>query len=111
VLLGVAFGLVCVRWLRTANRPLKEVDTTVQIGITLCVGYLTFFTAQFVLEISGVLACVSAGIVVSWLAQVKAIMLTWRVVVLIVLVLAVVVTSSGLVVSAGIRRVCYLSSS
>lgn len=68
IALGIGFGLLCVRWLRTANRPLKEVDTIVQIGITLSIGYLTFFTAQYFLEISGVLACVSAGVICAWLS-------------------------------------------
>eukprot|EP00600_Ochromonadales_sp_CCMP1393_P001641 CAMPEP_0174982048 /NCGR_PEP_ID=MMETSP0004_2-20121128/16250_1 /TAXON_ID=420556 /ORGANISM="Ochromonas sp., Strain CCMP1393" /LENGTH=1017 /DNA_ID=CAMNT_0016233903 /DNA_START=17 /DNA_END=3070 /DNA_ORIENTATION=- len=68
VLLGLACGLICVRWMRTANRPLKEIDTTIQIAITVCCAYLVFFSAQFVLEISGVLACCGAGIMLAWLA-------------------------------------------
>lgn len=68
ILLGVAFGLVTVRWLRTANRPLNDTDVFMQIAITICCAYLTFFTAQYSLGISGVLACCGAGAMVAWLA-------------------------------------------
>eukprot|EP01033_Poteriospumella_lacustris_P004262 gene4262-3041_t len=68
VLLGIGFGLVTVRWLRSANRPLKEIDVTTQIAITICCAYLCFFTAQYALKISGVLACCGAGAMLAWLA-------------------------------------------
>ena len=68
VFLGLACGLLIVRWMRTAHRPLKEIDTTIQIAITITCAYLIFFTAQYVLLISGVLACCGAGIMLAWLA-------------------------------------------
>ena len=34
-LVGVIFGFLCVRWLKSANRPLKEVDVTIQIIVTM----------------------------------------------------------------------------
>jgi len=68
VLLGLFCGFLMIRWLRTAHRPLKEIDTTIQIAITVTCAYLIFFTAQYVLKISGVLACCGAGIVLAWLA-------------------------------------------
>ena len=64
ILLGVGFGLVAVRWLRCANRPEEESDTTMQIAMTICCAYLCFFTAQYQLEISGVLACCGADAMV-----------------------------------------------
>jgi NhaP-type Na+/H+ or K+/H+ antiporter len=67
-LLGGLIGLFTVRWLRSVNRPLKEIDTTSQIAITLTVAYLTFFLAQHVFEISGLLALVAAAVMLSWLA-------------------------------------------
>jgi NhaP-type Na+/H+ or K+/H+ antiporter len=67
VLFGIVCGLFTVWWLRTANRPLKETDVTMQIGITICCAYLTFFIAQNLCEISGVLACCSAGAMLAWL--------------------------------------------
>lgn len=66
--IGVAFGLVCFKWLKTANRPLKEVDITSQISITLCFSYLIFFITEYSLELSGILACVSAGAVLACFA-------------------------------------------
>lgn len=67
-LFGVVCGLIIVRWLRTCNRSLKEIDTTIQIAITICCAYLIFFVAQNPLEVSGVLACCGAGVMVAWLA-------------------------------------------
>jgi NhaP-type Na+/H+ or K+/H+ antiporter len=67
-ILGIVFGLLTVRWLRSANRALKETDVFTQIAITLCCAYLVFFIAQYVLEISGVLACCGAGLMLAWLA-------------------------------------------
>lgn len=66
--LGVLCGLVVVRWLRLAHRPLKEADVTTQITITICSAYLIFYVAQGTLEISGVLACCGAGLMLAWLA-------------------------------------------
>lgn len=66
--LGVGVGLLALRWLRSANRPLVESDTLVQIAVTVCTAYLTFFLAQNTLALSGILACVSAGTVLAWLA-------------------------------------------
>lgn len=59
--------LLQVYWLRTANRPLKESDASIQISITVCSAYLIFFIAQYTCKISGVLACCGAGLMLSWL--------------------------------------------
>eukprot|EP00602_Paraphysomonas_sp_CaronLab_P007782 CAMPEP_0185028336 /NCGR_PEP_ID=MMETSP1103-20130426/13971_1 /TAXON_ID=36769 /ORGANISM="Paraphysomonas bandaiensis, Strain Caron Lab Isolate" /LENGTH=781 /DNA_ID=CAMNT_0027562721 /DNA_START=210 /DNA_END=2555 /DNA_ORIENTATION=- len=67
-LLGIAFGLLSVYWLSLANNPLNSEDMTIQIGITVCCAYLTFFVAQYECEVSGVLACVSAGIMFAWMS-------------------------------------------
>jgi NhaP-type Na+/H+ or K+/H+ antiporter len=67
VLLGIFCGLLTVRWMRSANRPLKETDVTMQIAMTICCAYLTFFVAQYSLEISGPVACCSAGAMIAWL--------------------------------------------
>lgn len=68
-LVGIIIGLVTVYWLRTANRPLKEEDSTTQILITITVAYLTFFVAQYSFQISGVLACCGAGLMLTWLSK------------------------------------------
>ena len=67
-LLGIAFGLLAVYCLSKVNRPLSSIDTTVQTVITVSCAYLVFFTAQFSVEVSGVLACCGAGLMLSWLA-------------------------------------------
>jgi len=46
VLLGLVIRAVVLRWLRTANRPVKDMDITAQIAITICSSYLVFFTAS-----------------------------------------------------------------
>jgi hypothetical protein len=67
IIFGILCGLFTVRWLRTANRPLKESDVTMQIGMTICCAYLTFFVAQYTFGVSGVLACCGAGAMLAWL--------------------------------------------
>ena len=64
---GAVMGYCAIRWLRRTNRPLSQVDVLVQIAITLCCAYTTFFVAENTFGISGVLACVGAGAVICWL--------------------------------------------
>jgi NhaP-type Na+/H+ or K+/H+ antiporter len=66
-LLGASMGLLTVRFLRSLNRPLIPEDTVLQISVTFCCAYLSFYTAQSYLEISGVLCCCGAGVVLAWL--------------------------------------------
>lgn len=68
IVFGIVMGLIAVRWLRTANRPLVETDVTIQIAITICCAYITFFVAQNTFEVSGVLACCGAGAMLAWMA-------------------------------------------
>lgn len=67
--LGFGIGIVTVYWLATANRKLSDVDPVIQILITIAVAYLSFYLAEEVLGISGVLTCCGAGLVLSWLAK------------------------------------------
>lgn len=66
--LGGFIGYLTVIWLRMVNRPLKEVDVASQVTITLTVAYLTFYLAQEIFNISGVLAIVGAALMLSWQA-------------------------------------------
>eukprot|EP01034_Spumella_vulgaris_P022553 gene22554-28687_t len=68
LLVGLLFGFAAVRWLRSAHRPLKEIDITIQIAITVCTAYLSFFAAQYTEIMSGPLATCFAGLILSWLA-------------------------------------------
>lgn len=67
-LLGVALGLVGVFWMSKANNPLSGQDTTIQICITVCTAYLTFYVAEYECEMSGILACCAAGLVFAFVA-------------------------------------------
>mmetsp|Transcript_6728 Transcript_6728/g.14764 ORF Transcript_6728/g.14764 Transcript_6728/m.14764 type:complete len:857 (+) Transcript_6728:153-2723(+) len=64
-LLGFAFGLGSVMCLSAANRRMQEEDTTIQMAITICCAYMTFFVAEYVLHVSGVLCCCAAAITLS----------------------------------------------
>ena len=66
--LGVLFGLLTVQGLRALYRPLAQDDPILQIALTLCCGYLSFYFAQELCDISGILCCCSAGLMLSWLA-------------------------------------------
>ena len=47
---------------------MKDTDVLIQIGITLCSAYLTFYTAQYTFKSSGVLAVAFSGLVVASLS-------------------------------------------
>jgi NhaP-type Na+/H+ or K+/H+ antiporter len=64
-LFGMATGLITVALMRRANVLLKHEDTTIQIAIAVSCAYLTFFFAYYSFHLNGVLAALSAGIVVS----------------------------------------------
>ncbi len=65
-LIGTIVGMCSIGALRSANRELKSEDITFQIAITVTAAYLSFFFAQF-WELSGVLSCVFAGLILAWL--------------------------------------------
>lgn len=67
-LLGMVFGIFTVWLMQQADRSMSRDDVTVQIAITFCCAYLVFFTAEYECEISGVLACCGAGIILAWKA-------------------------------------------
>jgi NhaP-type Na+/H+ or K+/H+ antiporter len=58
---GACVGMVSVYALSLANKPLNGDDVTVQIAITVCCAYMTFFMAEYELRMSGLLACCGAG--------------------------------------------------
>lgn len=67
LLLGLFLGLIVLRWLRSARRPLREDDVITQTVITICSAYLIFYFTQGTLSISGPLACFGSGLILSWL--------------------------------------------
>lgn len=48
---------------------MKEEDTTVQMAVTVCCAYLSFFLAEYVLEVSGVLCCCAAALTLARFAN------------------------------------------
>ena len=60
--LGVAIAFATLLGLNLANRRLNTDDVTIQVALTLCCAYLSFFIAEDIVKVSGVLSCVFAGI-------------------------------------------------
>jgi NhaP-type Na+/H+ or K+/H+ antiporter len=56
-LLGLAFGVGSLVFLSLANRRMHEEDTTVQMAVTICCAYLSFFVGEEILGVSGVITC------------------------------------------------------
>jgi NhaP-type Na+/H+ or K+/H+ antiporter len=63
--LGIAFGLVTNYWMRRVSRKTVETDMTVQIALTFCCAYLSFFVAESEAGVSGVLCTVFAALVLA----------------------------------------------
>lgn len=48
---------------------MKEEDTTVQMATTICCAYLSFFVAEYVVKVSGVLCCCAAALTLARFAE------------------------------------------
>jgi NhaP-type Na+/H+ or K+/H+ antiporter len=64
-LIGIAMGAVSVILIGLANMRHREDDTTIQLAVTFCCAYFSFYVAQRILLVSGVLACCTAGVILS----------------------------------------------
>jgi NhaP-type Na+/H+ or K+/H+ antiporter len=62
-LLGVVMGMVSLLIIGLANMKNREEDTTIQLAITFICAYLSFYVAQRVLDVSGIIACVISGFI------------------------------------------------
>jgi len=65
---GIITGLICSFLCAWASQRTSHDDTTIQIALCIVTAYLTFFLADHVLGMSGVLATVVSGVVVSALS-------------------------------------------
>jgi len=65
-LLGIAVGLATTVCLHFFDRRLKPEDSTMQVATTIVSAYLSFFIAQYNVQVSGVISCCAAGLVVSY---------------------------------------------
>jgi NhaP-type Na+/H+ or K+/H+ antiporter len=59
--IGIAVALGILLGLRFANRRLNTDDVTIQVVLTICCAYLSFFIAEYLVKVSGVLSCCFAG--------------------------------------------------
>ncbi len=60
-LLGAAIGAASLFLLQLATRESSEDDNIMQVIITVCCAYSSFFIGERVMEVSGVITCCSAG--------------------------------------------------
>ena len=82
-LVGAAIGHATVLALTYLNRKVNSEDGTLQMTLTITSAYLTFFIGQYLLKVSGPIACVVGGVILSSLApplylQPEAIHIVWE---------------------------------
>jgi len=65
---GICTGVMCSFLCSWAGQKTSHGDTTIQIAACLCTAYLTFYIGDHIVGVSGVLATVVSGVVVSALA-------------------------------------------
>ena len=65
VAVGYAFGRVLMHWLKLVSRKTVETDSMVQLMLTVSFAYSTFFFAEGLCHVSGVLATVTTALVLA----------------------------------------------
>ena len=60
-LIGLAMGLGTIVAFSLANDRMRPEDVTVQVSMTICCAYLSFFIAEELVGVSGIIACCGAG--------------------------------------------------
>ena len=60
--MGLFFGGATLFWVKKVTRKTSHTDLTVQIALTLCCAYLSFYIGEGVAHVSGVLCTVTAGV-------------------------------------------------
>jgi NhaP-type Na+/H+ or K+/H+ antiporter len=63
--LGLCFGLFFLWWMRKLSRTTSHQDSVLQISLTVCCAYGSFFAAEELFEVSGVLCTVTAALVLA----------------------------------------------
>lgn len=64
--IGFLIGILGVLCLRALDRRISKDDAIVQLVISICAAYVSFFLAQYTLEVSGVISCFVASIAFAW---------------------------------------------
>lgn len=68
-LLGASFGFMSLLVISLANRRTNEGDTTVQMAITIGCAYVSFYVGERLVQVSGVITCCAAGLVLARFAE------------------------------------------
>lgn len=63
--LGLVFGLVTLLWMRRLSCSTSRTDVLLQIVLTLCCAYGSFFVGEELCQVSGVLCTVTAALVLA----------------------------------------------
>lgn len=67
---GIVCGLISHKLMRYFDQPTNN-HIDIQITITIACAYISFFIAEGPCEMSGVLSCCSAGLLIAWLGSPK----------------------------------------
>jgi len=65
LVLGAACGWIFLQWISAASNKLEHRSSVIQTSLTLCCAYWSFFIAEGVFHISGVLSVVASAIVLA----------------------------------------------
>jgi len=64
-LIGIIVGIVAYYWMALATRRHSRDDVTIQLSITLCTAYISYFIGDHIFNVSGVLCTCSSALVLS----------------------------------------------
>uniref|UniRef100_A0A7S3NIQ1 Alpha-carbonic anhydrase domain-containing protein n=1 Tax=Aureoumbra lagunensis TaxID=44058 RepID=A0A7S3NIQ1_9STRA len=65
-LLGTFIGGIACYWMQKASSRHSESDIIVQLAISLCCAYLSFFLGESTIKTSGILTTVASGLILAW---------------------------------------------
>merc|ERR1719253_941339 len=65
IIIGFCIGFACVALISLCSEVLGQSDAMIQVVVTISCGYLAFFVSENEFSSSGVIATVSAGLVVA----------------------------------------------
>eukprot|EP00931_Biecheleriopsis_adriatica_P058425 TRINITY_DN34775_c0_g1_i1.p1 TRINITY_DN34775_c0_g1~~TRINITY_DN34775_c0_g1_i1.p1 ORF type:complete len:1179 (+),score=197.98 TRINITY_DN34775_c0_g1_i1:60-3596(+) len=63
--MGVAIGLLGYWWMSSASQKHSHADSTIQTTVTVGIAFLAFYVSEWEIQMSGVLATISAGLVLA----------------------------------------------
>lgn len=69
-LIGIVIGLIIVQFMRMLFQPLND-HIDLQILLTFIAAYLSYLIAAYFAQVSGVLSCCSAGLMIAFFAPIR----------------------------------------